>query len=283
YLSSGFDEPPQGVQRRFDDGDATRWADRVQALHARYASAADVVVGAAIHSVRAVPADQLATVAQWAHGHAAPLHVHLSEQPAENEQCLARHAMTPTALLAEHGVWGTRTTAVHATHLTSADIGLLGDARAYVCLCPTTERDLADGVGPSTELRAAGARLTLGSDSHAVIDPFEEMRAVELNERLVSLRRGSWSGTDLLAAGTVTGHASLGFADAGVVAPGRRGDLVGLRMGSPRTAGGVPGADAAVFAAGAGDVTGTLVGGRPPRTDLVGDLAGAIEACWEHT
>src|SRR5699024_577839 len=89
YLSSGFDEPPQGVQRRFDDGDATRWADRVQALHARYASAADVVVGAAIHSVRAVPADQLATVAQWAHGHAAPLHVHLSEQPAENEQCLA--------------------------------------------------------------------------------------------------------------------------------------------------------------------------------------------------
>lgn len=100
YLSSGFGEPPNTHQRRFSDGTADAWAERCSVLkerdHAR--------IGAAIHSVRAVPADQLATVAQWAEERRAPLHVHLSEQTAENDACRQAHGRTPTRLLADHGV-----------------------------------------------------------------------------------------------------------------------------------------------------------------------------------
>ena len=148
----------EGTQRRFDDGDAERWAARVDDLVARHGDAEDVVIGAAIHSVRAVPREQLPVVAAALPD--APLHVHVSEQPAENEACLAATGLTPVALLAEAGVWTSRATAVHATHLTDDDIGILGSAGSFVCFCPTTEADLADGIGPSVPLRDAGARLT---------------------------------------------------------------------------------------------------------------------------
>jgi len=123
-----------------------------------------------------------------------PLHVHLSEQVAENEACQAAHQQTPTQLLADVGALGINTSAVHATHLTQGDIALLGDSHTTSCFCPTTERDLGDGIGPSRELLAAGSPLSLGSDSHAVIDLFEEMRALEMNERLATQARGHWSG-----------------------------------------------------------------------------------------
>ena len=116
--------------------------------------------------------------------------------------------MSPTRLLADHGLVDRRTTLVHATHLSDEDIALIGAAGATVSLCPTTERDLGDGVGPGRRLVDAGARLSLGSDSHAVIDLFEEMRAVELDERLVSQRRGHWAAGDLVRAATTDGHAS---------------------------------------------------------------------------
>ena len=169
---------------RFSDGDADAWAERVAAFD-------DPRVGAAIHSVRAVPRDQLKVVVEAAAGR--PLHVHVSEQVAENDACLAAYGVTPTQLLAEAGALGPLTTAVHATHLSDDDIRLLGESRTNVCFCPTTERDLADGIGPARRLHDAGATLTLGSDSHAVIDLFEEMRAVEMHERLASQRRGHWS------------------------------------------------------------------------------------------
>lgn len=263
YLTGGIGEPLQGAQLRFGDGDADTWAARVEGLRA--ARGDDVVVGAAVHSVRAVPADQLGVVAAAAQG--MPLHVHLSEQPAENAACLAAHGMTPTALLAEHGILGPRTTAVHATHLDDMDVSLLGGSSTYVCMCPTTERDLADGVGPAARLHRAGSLVTLGSDSHAVIDLFEEARAVELDERLVSGVRGTWSAADLLHAATAHGHVSLGFADAGVLAVGGRADLVAVGLDSVRTAGGPvddPAGAAArvVFAASAADVTDVVAGGR---------------------
>src|SRR6185312_14052542 len=110
--------------------------------------------------------------------------------PAENEACLARYGRTPTALLDEYGVLGPRTTAVHATHLTAADITALGGSATTTCLCPTTERDLADGIGPARALRDAGSPLSLGSDQHAVIDLFEEARGLEAHERLNTLQRG---------------------------------------------------------------------------------------------
>jgi cytosine/adenosine deaminase-related metal-dependent hydrolase len=186
------------------------------------------------------------------------VHVHLSEQRAENEQCQAVHGCSPTELLDRMGVWQPQTTAVHATHLSPADLKILGGQ--FVCLCPTTERDLADGIGPARALADAGARLSLGSDSHAVIDLFEEARGVELDERLATERRGHFSTGELLTAATVTGHASLGWDDAGTIAVGRRADLVAVSLSSVRTAGVDPAG--AVFAATAADVTHVLADGR---------------------
>jgi formiminoglutamate deiminase len=250
YLTSSVDgKPLEGVQRRFGDGDADGWATRTAALR----PAPHAKIGAALHSVRAVPARQLGALA----GHA-PLHVHLSEQRAENDQCRAAHGCTPTELLQQHGVLGPGTTAVHATHLTDGDVKLLGSSRTGVCLCPTTERDLADGIGPGRDLADAGVPLSLGSDSQAVIDLFEEARGVELDERLASERRGHFSAAQLLAAATA--HTALGWDDAGSIAVGNRADLVAVTLGSVRTAGVDPAG--AVFAATAADVTDVVVDGR---------------------
>ncbi|WBB82388.1 formimidoylglutamate deiminase [Micromonospora sp. WMMD882] len=258
YLTAGVDGAPLvGAQRRFGDGDADRWAERVDGFRP---AGGHVRVGAAVHSVRAVPADQLGTVAGWARRHDAPLHVHLSEQPAENDACRAAYGRTPAGLLAERGVLGPTVTAVHATHLTSADVGLLGASGAGVCLCPTTERDLADGIGPARRIADAGSPLSLGSDSHAVVDLFEEARAVELDERLRTRRRGHFPPVELRDAATVAGHAALGWDDAGRLAPGARADLVTVRLDSPRTAGVPP--VGVFFAAGAADVTQVVVDGR---------------------
>jgi len=278
YLSAGFGQPPNAHQLRFSDGDADAWAARCSLLkerdHAR--------IGAAIHSVRAVPAGQLATVARWAEERRAPLHVHLSEQTAENDACHAAHGRTPTRLLAEHGVLGPRTTGVHNTHLTDEDIALLGRSATGTCMCPTTERDLADGIGPAVALQAAGSPLSLGSDSHAVIDLLEEARAMELNERLRTRTRGHWTAAALLRAASADGHAALGNPDAGILETGAAADFTTLALDSVRTAGPVPrlGAETAVFAATAADVRHTVVAGRHVVRDgahtLVPDVPQAL-------
>jgi formiminoglutamate deiminase len=252
YLASGVDGAPlEGVQRRFGDGGPDEWAARVDAIaappHAR--------IGAALHSVRAVPAAHLGAAAGRG-----PLHVHLSEQRAENEQCLAAYGCTPTELLHRHGVLGPGSTAVHATHLTDADVTTLGATRTAACLCPTTERDLADGIGPARALADAGSPLCLGSDGHAVADLFEEARAVELDERLATERRGHFTPAELVDAATAAGHRALGWHDAGAIAVGNRADLVAVSLDGVRTAG----VDRAqvVFAATAADVTHVVVDGR---------------------
>lgn len=262
YLSAGFGRPPEGVQTRYDDGTAEEWAKRVAELRTELAGADQVVIGAAIHSVRAVPRDQLPTVVEAAAG--LPLHVHLSEQVAENTDCLAAYGVTPTRLLHDAGALGPLTTAVHATHLTEEDVALLGRSSTRSCFCPTTERDLGDGIGPSRRLYEAGSPLTLGSDSHAVIDMFEEMRAVELDERLATQRRGHWTAAELLEAAVA--HDSLGFPDAGAIAPGRRADLVTVSTESVRTAGSEADEATAVFAAGAADITRVMIDGRLVHT-----------------
>ncbi|WSP71640.1 formimidoylglutamate deiminase [Streptomyces sp. NBC_01236] len=260
YLSAGFGQPPNQHQLRFSDGTADAWAERCSVLkdrdHAR--------IGAAIHSVRAVPAGQLATVARWAEERRAPLHVHLSEQTAENDACQATHGCTPTRLLADHGVLGPRTTGVHNTHLTDEDIALIGGSGTGTCMCPTTERDLADGIGPAVALQKAGSPLSLGSDSHAVIDLLEEARAMELNERLRTRTRGHWTAAALLRAASADGHAALGWDDAGILEPGALADFTTIALDSVRTAGPLPrlGAETAVFAATGADVRHTVVAGR---------------------
>jgi len=266
-------------QARFSDGDAEAWAARVDSFAPQ---GEHVRLGAAVHSVRAVPREQLPLVAQWAGER--PLHVHLSEQRAENIECLARHGRTPAQLLAEAGVLGEHCVAVHATHLTRDDIGLLARTGTRACFCPTTERDLGDGIGPARALADAGAGLCLGSDSHAVIDPFEEARALELNDRLAAEARGRFTVAQLQAA--ATDHDAIGWGEAGSLAPSRAADLVAVDLGSLRTAGIEP--DGVLLAASAADVTDVLVAGRWIVRDRVHQrveraetvLAKEIEALW---
>ena len=279
YVAGGIDQPLNEVQQRFSDGDAAGWASRVTRLE----GADDVVIGAAAHSIRGVPQDQLGVVASAFPD--APLHIHLSEQVAENAACLEAYGRTPAQVLDEAGFLSGRTSAVHATHLTDVDVGLLGSSATYSCFCPTTERDLADGIGPSVALRNAGSPLTLGSDSHAVIDLFEEMRAVELNERLATQERGHWSASELLRAATVDGHQSIGFADAGVIEVGARADLVAVRLDSVRTAGTGGTVETLVFATSAADVSDVVVSGKHlvvdgkhASMDVAAELAASIAA-----
>ncbi|MGW3541184.1 formimidoylglutamate deiminase [Nocardia niigatensis] len=278
YLAGGFGQPTSGVQQRFDDVDAEAWARRLES----FVPAGELVIsGAAIHSVRAVPAEQLAIVVRGAGDR--PLHVHLSEQPRENEECLAVHGCTPTELLSAAGALTPRTVAVHATHLTPGDITAL--ASGWVCLCPSTEADLGDGIGPARTLADAGTRLALGSDGQSIIDPWFEARALELHERLASGRRGRFGTGELLSAATA--HAASGWTNLGAIAPGRDADLVCLDTASPRTAG-AEGAGV-LFAATAADVTDVMVAGRWMVRDrfhrTIGDVAAAlgteIGALWQ--
>ncbi|KQV77536.1 N-formimino-L-glutamate deiminase [Nocardioides sp. Root122] len=284
YLSSGFGAAPEGAQVRYSDGSVEAWIDRVSGLEARFArTSATEKLGAAVHSVRAVPATDLAAVAAWVGDR--PFHVHLSEQVAENDACREAYGVTPTRLLADHGLLRRSTSLVHATHLTEDDVALIGGAGAFASFCPTTERDLGDGIGPSRQLHDAGARLTLGSDSHAVIDPFEEMRALELDERLATRQRGHWSAPELLTAATVDGHASLGWDDAGSIAVGQRADLVVVDPASPRTAGAGRDEGAVVFAAAAEDVQRVMADGRwiveeGQRYDIGLELEQAVARTW---
>jgi formiminoglutamate deiminase len=266
-------------QLRFSDGDVHGWAGRWAALDADSTTR----IGAALHSVRAVPREQVPALVEAVGG--LPLHVHLSEQIAENTACLAAYGVTPAQLLDEAGALGPTTTAVHATHLTDDDIARLGRTGTFSCFCPTTERDLADGIGPALELLGAGSPLCLGSDQHAVIDLIEEARALEMHERLVSHERGRKQPPELMTALTEQGHRSLGWSDAGSIAEGMRADLVAVRLDTVRTAGTLP--DQVLLSAYAADIDTVVVDGRVVVSegrhrsiDVPAELADEIGALW---
>jgi formiminoglutamate deiminase len=276
-LSAAGHTPLDAIQLRFGDGRAEGWAQRVADIK----ESDGMRVGAAVHSVRAVPRDQLSVVVDAAAGR--PLHLHLSEQPGENQACQWFYGMTPTALLDAEGLLGPMTSAVHATHLTDEDITMLGRTRTTACLCPTTERDLADGIGPARRLSDAGSPLSLGSDQHAVTDLLEEARALEMHERLDSLQRGRFRPQELLAA--ATRHESIGWDDAGRLEVGARADLVAVRLDSRRTAGSAP--EQIMLSASAADVDTVIVDGRTVVADgqhALGDVGAllqkAIQPLW---
>ena len=289
YLAGGLCAdghlPLDDVQRRFADPDVDAWQARVEALKPDHG----LTVGAAVHSVRAVPGPALAEIAAATAGR--PLHVHLSEQPAENQACQQFYGCSPTEQLHRAGLLGPASTAVHATHLTGREIGLLGGSRTTACFCPTTERDLADGIGPAVALRDAGSPLALGSDQHAVVDLLEEARALEMHERLATGVRGRFTPAELVDALTRAGHACLGRPDAGTIATGAPADLVAIRLDSVRTAGSV--AAQAILAANAADVETVVVAGRTvvaggfhltlgPVGALLRSAIGAVEARSGH-
>lgn len=290
YLRSGFDGTPlRGAALRFSDRDALGWVRRADLA----ADGPRVRQGAAIHSVRAMDQDAIKVVAGWAAGRGSPLHLHLSEQPEENAACLRATGRTPTELLDACSVLGPQTTAVHAICLTDSDVDRLGATGTAICVCPTTERDLGDGVCRADELLAAGSPLCLGSDSNAVVDLFEEARAIEVDRRLVTGRRGWLSAETLLAAATSRGMAALGWA-AGELRPGLLADFVTIELSSPRLAGAgladlLP---RVVFGASAADVRSVVVGGeevvrdgRHLRLGSVGErletVLEALEPAWQ--
>lgn len=255
YLTGGIGVPVEGVARRFSDGDADRWAGRVGDLREGPAFR----VGAAVHSVRAVPPEQVAAVAAWARERGAPLHAHLSEQRAENEACQAAYGRSPTALLDDRGFLGPGSTVVHAVHVSDGDIQRIGTTGTTSCLCPTTERDLADGIAPAAALATAGSPLCVGSDQHASVDLLAEVQALEMHERLTSGRRGVLSPAELRTALSGAGHRAIGWPEAGGLAVGASADLVAVRTDTVRTSGADP--DQLVLVAGAGDVDTVVIGG----------------------
>ena len=259
YLTGGLSGdghvPLDDVQRRFGDGDVDGWADRVGRLQ----DTDTVRIGAAAHSVRGVPRDALKELAAAVGDRV--VHAHVSEQMAENVAAQAFYGLSPTALLDEAGLVTDRFTAVHATHLEDGDVDTLRHARATVCFCPTTERDLADGIGPARVLHDAGVHLSLGSDQNAVVDPFEEVRGLEMHERLTTNERGRFTMPELLSAASACGYASLGWYDGGALAVGALADFVAVRLDSLRTAGSRPGQ--VLLTATGPDVTFVVVGGRP--------------------
>jgi formiminoglutamate deiminase len=221
YHRAGPGKAALPEQLRFCDPDVDAVLRDIDALRARWSGDPDVVIGVAPHSVRAVPPEWLAPLEEYAARHGLPFHMHVAEQPREVDECLVETGRRPVELLADRGVLSTRFVAVHATHLAPNEAQLLGDARAFVCVCATTERDLGDGLPDTTMLRGAGVRLCTGGDSHVVIDPLEELRALETHERLrtrgrVTFRpRAGTPAAQLWREGSLEGAEACGFQGAG--------------------------------------------------------------------
>lgn len=212
YQRDHWDTPLHGVQQRFGDADLDDGLEDVLTLINRYQNEPSVTVGVAPHSIRAVSKAWLEHTTRFASERNVPLHMHVAEQEQDVDQCLAEHGKRPVELLEALGALSPRFVAVHATHVSEAEITMLAQAKALVCICRTTERDLGDGLPASSAMTKAGVRLCFGVDSHAISDPFEEARSVELDERSrLRCRHAVLSATELLRASSVHGYAAIGF------------------------------------------------------------------------
>ncbi|MGI9623525.1 MAG: formimidoylglutamate deiminase [Acidimicrobiales bacterium] len=267
YLCGGVGDggarvPLTGAQLRFGDRDIHRWIERVDELLGSSSSPTSKV-GAAIHSVRAVDPESIQLLSEWTQLHDMAVHVHVSEQPKENEACLSSHGLTPIGLLNSLGAVTQNTTLIHATHVTEADVALVAEAGAGCCLCPTTERDLADGIGPSRRISEAGIPISLGSDSHTVIDLLEEARAVEMNQRVVTLERGVHPPECLLTMAATNGNRALHW-EGGMLESGASADFTTISLDSARLAGTDPANALAsvLLGANADDIDHVVIAGR---------------------
>ena len=229
YQRAGHGLPPDSGQTRFLES-TEEFLANVAALHDRYHST-QAWVGVAPHSVRAVPIDAIEQMAAWAREHNVPVHMHVSEQSAELEACQREYGTTPVRLLVQHGAVSERFTAVHAIHIDPQEMDLLAENHATLCACPTTERNLGDGVFPARAVMERGIPVAFGSDSQTQIEPLEDARELEYHLRLQQQQRSLLDGIDgeglsarLLRCATKNGANALGC-EAGVIEPGKLADF----------------------------------------------------------
>lgn len=277
YLTGGIDSELSAEQARFGDGTIDGYMDRHAALSEAFATEfpvrapgeSFVHVGSAIHSIRAVPAANLPRFAELG----GPVHVHLSEQPAENDASQAAYGTTPTQVLARSGVVASNLSAVHATHLSEDDIATLGGAQSSIVMCPCTEADLADGIGPARELADAGATIAIGSDQHVVLDALRETQGLEAGERLRSGQRGRFSPAELITSLTEGGARSLEL-PVGELAVGKACDFIAIDTQTMRTFGSV--GEQTILSATSADVHMTVSGAQVRVRDGAHTALGSI-------
>ncbi|MBL93023.1 MAG: formimidoylglutamate deiminase [Myxococcales bacterium] len=191
YHWNGPDDPAKGAQRRFIFNSVEEYLRHV--LHALEQDDIEPhKQGLAIHSIRAVPETWLRPIAEFCATHQLPLHVHAAEQRKELEICQKVYGTSPIGLLLKHGVLGPNTTVVHGTHVDSADLEAMATSGATVCICPSTERNLGDGLAPIADYLKHQIPLAIGTDSHVRIDAVDELRSLEDHERLRLERRLVW-------------------------------------------------------------------------------------------
>ena len=188
YIRSGYELPRDGGQARFFES-ADDFLANMERLTSEDSDDPQVRFGVAPHSVRAVPLDAIIRIANWARSKSLPIHMHISEQVAENTASVREYGCTPITLLHREKLLGPDFTAVHATHVSESEIATMAQTGANICACPTTERNLGDGVFAADAAMSAGIPVALGSDSQAQIDPLEDARELDYHLRLVQQKR----------------------------------------------------------------------------------------------
>jgi formimidoylglutamate deiminase len=242
YVRAGWRKPDHPGQRSFLTPLVDDFIADTEALRQSIARAEDagwVWVGVAPHSLRAVPLDYVREVAAYARTQQMPVHMHVSEQPADVEACLGEYGMRPVELLDQHGFLDSRFTAVHAIHVTGEEISALSCAGAMVCACPTTERNLGDGTVPADQFMKAGVRVSLGSDSNVQINLLEDARELEYHLRMLKLERAVLTAKHLFSCATEAGAASLA-GPGGSLEVGRTADFFTVALDDPSIAGTAP-------------------------------------------
>jgi formimidoylglutamate deiminase len=296
YARSGFQTEPNPRQARFIEATPDRFLENLESLASSvYACAPSAWIGIAPHSVRAVPLDYLKQLIEYANQSDLKIHMHVAEQPAEVSACVEEHGRTPVALLQTEGLLSERFTAVHAIHVTPKAIASFAESGAMVCACPTTERNLGDGVVPAEEYLKRGVQICLGTDSHVQIDLFEDARELEYHLRLQKLERAvlsvssptvregsiharetehsdvalpddrsSDSARYLFDCATVNGARSIG-APSGAIASGKPADFFTVDLNDPSIAGASPDdlLAAIVFSSSRAAVREVVVAGKP--------------------
>jgi formimidoylglutamate deiminase len=247
YVRAGFGLPPDLGQVRFLEPEAdtfVRHADDLRNEIARMPSS--VSFGIAPHSIRAVPRPYLQTIAAWASTHSMPLHMHVAEQPAEIEASIAEYGVTPFQFLDELGLLTHEFTAIHAIHLGAGDIERMARGKITVGACPTTERNLGDGILVADQLIDAGVSIALGTDSHTQTDALENARELESNLRLHHLQRAVLDGRQgrslaslLFDSATSAGARSLHL-ETGTLQPGTPADFFAVDLSDASIAGSMP-------------------------------------------